>query len=109
MERIVEQGILYDFYGSLLTGHQRAVYEQVVYQDMSLNEIAEEEGISKQAVSDLVKRTTAQMQAYEEKLGMIRKSRELKKLCGKLRGTAEELDCGREKILEIAELIEKEL
>ena len=46
MEKIVEQGLLYDFYGELLTDHQRHVYEDVVFNDMSLSEIAEEQGIS---------------------------------------------------------------
>ncbi len=42
MEQIVEQGMLYDFYGPLLTKHQQEVYELVVYQNLSLNEIAEQ-------------------------------------------------------------------
>ena len=50
LEKIVEQGLLYDFYGDLLTDHQRKIYEDAVYNDMSLNEIAEEQGISKQGV-----------------------------------------------------------
>lgn len=50
MEQIVEQGMLYDFYGPLLTKHQQEVYELVVYQNLSLNEIAEQKNISKQAV-----------------------------------------------------------
>lgn len=44
MEKIVEQGMLYDFYGELLTEHQRKIYEDVVLNDMSLSEIAEERG-----------------------------------------------------------------
>lgn len=48
MEKIVEQGMLYDFYGELLTEHQRKIYEDVVLNDMSLSEIAEEQGISRQ-------------------------------------------------------------
>ena len=56
MEKIVEQGLLYDFYGELLTDHQRHVYEDVVFNDMSLSEIAEEQGISRQGVHDLIKR-----------------------------------------------------
>ena len=35
MEKIVEQGLLYDFYGELLTAHQRRVYEDVVFNDLS--------------------------------------------------------------------------
>ncbi|MEG0216110.1 MAG: DNA-binding protein, partial [Hungatella sp.] len=50
MEKIVEQGILYDFYGELLTDHQKHVYEEVVFNDLSLGEIAKEQGISRQGV-----------------------------------------------------------
>ena len=46
MEKIVRQGLLYDFYGELLTEHQRHVYEDVVFHDFSLSEIAQEQGIS---------------------------------------------------------------
>ena len=48
MEKIARQGLLYDFYGALLTEHQRQVYEDVVLYDLSLSEIAEEQGISRQ-------------------------------------------------------------
>lgn len=46
MEKIVEQGLLYDFYGELLTKHQQSVYEDVVFNDLSLSEIADEQGIN---------------------------------------------------------------
>ena len=71
MEKIVEQGLLYDFYGELLTDHQKSIYEAAVYEDMSLTEIADEHGISKQGVHDLIKRCTQTMQGYEDKLHMI--------------------------------------
>ena len=62
MKKIVEQGLLYDFYGELLTEHQREVYEAAVYEDMSLTEIASQHGISKQGVHDLIKRCTNHLQ-----------------------------------------------
>ena len=73
MEKIVEQGMLYDFYGELLTEHQRKIYEDVVLNDMSLSEIAEEQGISRQGVHDMVKRCTKTLEGYEEKLHLIAK------------------------------------
>jgi predicted DNA-binding protein YlxM (UPF0122 family) len=69
--KIIEQGMLYDFYGDLLTAHQKEIYEDLVYNDMSLNEIAQEYGISKQGVHDLIKRCTQTMQGYEDTLHMI--------------------------------------
>ncbi len=73
MERIVEQGLLYDFYGELLTGHQRQIYEDVVLNDLSLSEIAQEQGISRQGVHDLIRRCDRTLQAYESKLHLIEK------------------------------------
>lgn len=73
MENILKQSLLYDFYGELLTEHQRAVYEDVVFQDMSLGEIAQERGISRQGVHDLVKRCDRILEGYEEKLHLISK------------------------------------
>ena len=56
MEKIVEQTLLYDFYGELLTEHQRRIYEDVVFNDYSLSEVAQELGISRQGVHDNLKR-----------------------------------------------------
>lgn len=71
MEKIVEQGILYDFYGPLLTEHQQRIFEAFVFDNMSLGEIAEEQGVSRQAVHDIVKRCDAILNNYESKLGLI--------------------------------------
>ena len=73
MEKFVEQGYLYDFYGELLTDHQKEVYEQFVLEDLSLGEIAREEGISRQGVHDLVKRCSQTLKGYEEKLHLVEK------------------------------------
>ena len=78
MKKIVEQGLLYDFYGELLTEHQKEIYEAAVYNDMSLTEIAEENGISKQGVHDLIKRCTNTLQGYEDRLHMIRRFEAIK-------------------------------
>ncbi|MCR5178273.1 MAG: DNA-binding protein [Lachnospiraceae bacterium] len=71
MDRIIAQGRLYDFYGELLTPHQRSIYEAAVYDDMSLAEIAERESVSRQAVHDIIKRATRLLEDYENKLHMI--------------------------------------
>ena len=65
MEKIVEQGLLYDFYGELLNEHQRRIYEDAVMNDMSLSEIAQEAGISRQGVHDLIKRCDKTLEDYE--------------------------------------------
>lgn len=84
MERIVWQGILYDFYGVLLTQRQRHIYEDVVFQDLSLSEIAEKEGISRQGVHDLVRRCDRILEGYEEKLRLVEKFQKTKELAGRI-------------------------
>ena len=64
MDKIYEQTMLYDFYGELLTEHQRSVYEDALYRDMSLGEIAQERGISRQGVHDLIRRCDRILQGY---------------------------------------------
>ncbi|MCR4865432.1 MAG: DNA-binding protein [Lachnospiraceae bacterium] len=71
MEKIVKQGLLYDFYGALLNDHQRSIYESVVYDNMSLSEIASEQGISRQGVHDLIKRCDKSLEEYENKLHLV--------------------------------------
>ncbi len=85
MERIVEQGILYDFYGPLLTKHQQEIYEAAVYNDLSLGEIAAEEGISRQGVHDLIKRCDRTLADYEEKLHLVKRFADNKKKIAKLK------------------------
>ena len=73
MEKIVEQGLLYDFYGELLNAHQRQIYECVVFENMSLAEIAEEQGISRQGVHDIIKRCDKALEEYEKKLKLVQR------------------------------------
>lgn len=73
MERIVQQTLLYDFYGELLTEHQQSIYEDAVFNDLSLSEIAAEKGISRQGVHDLIKRCDKTLEEYERKLQLVSK------------------------------------
>ena len=71
MNEILEQALLYDFYGELLTAHQKNIYEQFVLEDLSLSEIAEDAGISRQGVHDLIKRCNKTLEGYEAKLHLV--------------------------------------
>ncbi len=71
----MEQGLLYDFYGELLNEHQRRIYEDAVMNDMSLSEIAQEAGISRQGVHDLIKRCDKTLEDYESRLHLMEKFR----------------------------------
>ena len=67
---------LFDAYGPLLTGHQRELCELYYMCDLSLTEIAEQKGVSKQSVSDALAKSRALLDAYEAKLHHVAVTRE---------------------------------
>ncbi|MDF2951576.1 MAG: putative helix-turn-helix protein YlxM/p13 family protein [Anaerocolumna sp.] len=69
----VELSILFDFYGELLKTHNRHIFEDYILNDLSLSEIADEQGISRQGVHDIVKRCSKQLKDYEDTLKLIKK------------------------------------
>ena len=71
MERIVEQTLLYDFYGELLTPHQKMIYEEYVLDNFSISEIAKEHNISRQGVHEQLKRVDRLLNEYESTLHLI--------------------------------------
>ena len=81
---MVRRGELYDYYGDLLSEHQKKIYESYVFEDLSLSEIAETAGISRQGVSDLIRRCTQTMEEYEKKLGLIDRSVKLSGICDRI-------------------------
>lgn len=84
LEKTTRVNYLYDFYQTLLTEKQR-VYMQLYYlDDLSLGEIAEEYGVSRQAVYDNVRRTEAMLEDYEEKLNLFSKFRKRMEIIDKL-------------------------
>lgn len=78
LEKLEYKGMLYDFYGELLTQHQKKVYEDAVFNDLSLSEIADEQGISRQGVHDLIKRCDKILNDYENKLHLVKKFAKIK-------------------------------
>lgn len=73
MNERLKQDLLYDFYGELLTNHQKEIYEQFMLDDLSLGEIAADVGITRQGVHDLIKRCGKVLEGYEEKLHLVEK------------------------------------
>lgn len=73
MEKMVEIGILYDFYGKLLSEKQLQVIELYYIYDLSLTEIGEELKITKQGVSDTLKRAERKLFKYEDTLNLVDK------------------------------------
>ncbi|MEF9933648.1 MAG: YlxM family DNA-binding protein [Clostridium sp.] len=63
--------LLLDFYGGLLTDKQRLIMSYHYEEDMSLSEISEELGVSRQAVHDVIKRSEKVLKGYEKELGLV--------------------------------------
>lgn len=99
MERIAKQAMLYDFYGELLTEHQKKIYEDVVYNDFSLSEIAEENGISRQGVHDLIRRCNRILQEYENKLHLIERFVKIREEVGSIQKLTENPQLSREELI----------
>ena len=68
---VTRQSLLYDFYGELLTERQKEVMELYNEENLSLAEIAEEFGISRQGVHDALHKAQKALEEYERKLGLV--------------------------------------
>ncbi len=73
VDDITRASLLYDFYGALLTEKQRQVMALYHEENLSLSEIAQEFGVSRQAVHDTLKKAEQVLSEYEEKLKLIEK------------------------------------
>ena len=103
MDELLKQALLYDFYGELLTDHQKEIYE-----------IARDAGISRQGVHDLVKRCDRTLQEYEEKLHLVSRFLTVKEQIHKIREIldqepAEDISVLKSEIRKISDEILEEL
>ena len=76
--------LLYDYYGDLLTDRQRECFELRYNQDLSLGEIGQELGISRQGVHDNLSRTEALLRNMEEKTGCVRRDMRCRKVAAEI-------------------------
>lgn len=83
--------LLLDYYGSLLTEKQKAYFDLYYNQDLSLSEIAEQEGISRQGVHDAVSRTEAILSDMERATGCVARDQQLRSAVGIIAAAAQEL------------------
>ncbi len=115
IDQTVHMGLLFDFYGQLLTEKQRLFFSLYHQDDLSLGEIAQQYGITRQAVYDIIQRSQKTLTNFEEKLGLIkryvRQREQLERLQGRLRELADELslaavsESGRRRLAEAQELL----
>ncbi len=97
MAKNLEISLLLDFYGDILTEKQRDVVELYYNEDLSLAEIAENEGITRQGVRDSIKRAEFQMLELEEKLGLAKKFRAISEGLESIRSAAQEIEIYNDK------------
>ena len=85
IEQVIKVSQLYDFYSELLSEKQKQYLNDYYFNDFSLTEISENYDISKQAVSNNIKRTITELEQYEEKLNLIKLNNERLFLLNELR------------------------
>ncbi len=112
-EKIVQIALLFDFYGQLLTDKQIEIVEMYYNDDLSLSEISEQLGISRQGVYDALKRAEKTLFDYEEKLKLVNRFIEQKNGISQVDLMLEEIlrtealsDSAREKLDSIREHVD---
>ena len=90
LDLIVNRDLLFDFYGELLTEHQKRIFTEVVFDDYSISEVARDEGISRQGVHDLIRRCNKILEEYEAKLHLVAKFVKIREMVGEIQSQADE-------------------
>lgn len=92
LSRKVQIGALFSFYGALLTDNQRELVEQYCNEDLSLTEIAEQFGISRQGVQDGVQKAYRKLKKYEDALGLYGRFRRMNEALNAIEQTLARMD-----------------
>ncbi len=90
-EKTVEMTLLFDFFGDLLSERQREYFDLYYNDDLSLSEIADMMGISRQGVRDVINRAQSTLEEYEDKTGVVARFVAMRGDIAALRKTADEL------------------
>ena len=91
MKQPYEMSMLFDFYGDLLTDRQKEFFDLYYNEDLSLSEIAENAGISRQGVRDVIVRAEGILNEMEEKTGSIARFQELRRQADEIQAAAEQI------------------
>ena len=95
-----EMALLFDYYGGMLTDKQRDCFDMRHNQDLSLGEIAEELGVSRQAVCDNLTRTEALLRRMEENIGCVKRDRLTRDAVAQIEAAATVLDASSDPAVE---------
>lgn len=102
----LEMTLLFDYYGELLTQRQKQCIDLRYNQDLSLGEIAEMLGVSRQAVCDNLTRTEALLRRMEENIGCVKRDMLLRRALEEIHSAATVLDASSDPaVLEAAQRI----
>ena len=107
-EKNLEINYLLDFYGEVLNDRKRGVLELYYNEDYSLSEIADEIGISRQGVRDIIKKSEDELLYLEEKLGLYQKFKAIKASADELLSAVENADISadlKDRIKDFAESV----
>ena len=107
LDKKYELSLLYDYYGELLKDNHRRIFGYYVLDDMSLGEISSELGITRQAVYDSIKRSTAHLKEYEAKLSLIAGSRQIRIYCNDIINQLNDCDVDQSVICSISKTLNK--
>ena len=105
-EKDMKISFLLDFYGEILSERRRTVLEYYYNDDLSLSEIAQDIGISRQGVRDLIKKAEEELHFYEEKLGLAERFRNTQQCAERLlellesKGADSEVQCVAKELAE---------
>ncbi len=111
----LEMALLFDTYGSMLTDKQRECFDMRYNQDLSLGEIGEMMGVSRQAVNDNLKKTEALLRRMEENIGSVKRDMLIRKAVQELLDAAAVLDASsdptvqatKQRIIAVAHTLEE--
>lgn len=87
----LEMSLLLDYYGGMLTEKQRQCFDMRFNQDLSLGEIGETLGVSRQAVCDNLSRTEALLRRMEENIGCVQRGRQTRRAVQEILDAADKL------------------
>ena len=88
----LHMALLFDTYGGMLTDKQRECFDMRYNQDLSLGEIAQMLGVSRQAVNDNLKKTEALLRRMEENIGCVKRDMQIRRAAQEILAAAAVLD-----------------
>ena len=105
MAKNMEMAYLLDFYGDMLTEKQRVVMDLYYNQDLSLAEIAQGEGITRQGVRDSIKRAETQLLDMEDRLGLAKRFQTVQDGLAIIRKAADEIRACNDRLMRSKEIV----